>query len=106
MVSPRTSKSKDYKALPPDELLAQVNSSPTLLGMAVGKQGTPILHRQVALIEFANAQVMEEVLQSTDLKNFVVRRLGDTVLMIDHERREDLVKLLTKRGYEPRILTN
>jgi hypothetical protein len=104
MASPRVSKTKDYKVLPPEELLAEVNTSPTLFGSAAVRPEIPVIHRKVALLEFANAQVLAEVLQSTDLKNFVVRQLGDTALMIDHECQEELIKLLTKRGYEPRIL--
>ncbi|MBN9392894.1 MAG: hypothetical protein J0I20_32985 [Chloroflexi bacterium] len=84
------------------EVLTEANSSPVMLAPAVKPEEVTV-HRQLLLLEFTSPALLEEVLSATVLANFVVRRLGETALMVDHQRQDELVKLLTKKGYEPKI---
>ncbi len=86
------------------EVLTEANSSPVMLEPAV-KQEEVVIHRQLLLLEFNSPALLEEVLGTTLLANFVVRRLGKTALMVDHQRQDELLKLLTKKGYEPKIVS-
>jgi hypothetical protein len=44
------------------------------------------------------------MLAGTSLAEVVVRRLTPTLFIVDHERLDELIKVLTKRGYEPKLL--
>ncbi len=80
------------------------NSSPTLEAAATWEGGPPIIHQNVALIECINATVLDEVLNGTTLKNFVVRRISPTCIAVDQLRTDEIIKFLTKRGYEPKVV--
>src|ERR1700712_1862074 len=71
------------------EALAEVNSSPVMLAPAVKPEEVTV-HRQLLLLEFNSPALLEEVLSTTVLANFVVRRLGPTALMVDHQRQDEL----------------
>ena len=86
------------------EALTEANSSPVMLEPAV-KLEEVVIHRQLLLLEFNSPALLEEVLSTTLLANFVVRRLGPAALMVDHQRQDELLKLLTKKGYEPKIVS-
>jgi len=81
-----------------------INSSPTLDAAATWEGGPPIIHQNVALIECINPTVLDEVLNGTALKNFVVRRISPTWIAVDQLRTDEIIKFLTKRGYEPKII--
>jgi hypothetical protein len=85
-----------------NELLTKRNTSPTMLEPAVAD--TPTIYRNVALIEFVNSRILDEVIRATNLKDLVVRRLSETVIVIDQQNQEELIKTLTKKGYEPKII--
>ncbi len=85
------------------EVLVDVNSSPVMLASAVKPEEVTV-HRQLLLLEFNSPALLDEVLSTTVLANFVVRRLGETALMVDHQRQDELVKILTKKGYEPKVV--
>jgi hypothetical protein len=84
--------------------LKQFNSSPTLDGAATGAGGPALVHRNVTLLECASETILEEALSATPLKYAVVRRISPTSVLIDHTQAAELVKILTKKGYEPRII--
>ena len=85
---------------------ASSNSSPTYDAAATWGDGPPLIHQNVALIECVNASVLDEILNLTALKNFVVRRISDRCIVVDQTRAEEILKLLTKRGYEPKVIAN
>lgn len=85
--------------------LKQFNSSPTLEGATTWEGGPNVVHRNVALLECANPAILEEALSATPLKFAVVRRISPAVVLVDHAQLGELVKFLTKKGYEPRIIS-
>ncbi len=84
--------------------LAELNTSPTLRATPTWPGGPAILHQNVALLEIASETLANEILLGTTLANAIVRRLTPTLFMVDHARLDELVKQLTRRGYEPKIL--
>jgi hypothetical protein len=85
-----------------NEVLSGLNSSPTILEATV--TNTPVIHRNVTLIEFVNSRVLDEVLRATNLKEMIVRRLSETIVLIDYQQQDEFIKTLTKKGYEPKII--
>lgn len=95
MTQEETSKRTDLK---------QYNASPTLEGAATWPGGPALIHQNVTLLKCVNELVLEEALAASDLKYAVVRRLSPSAVLVDSEQVEELVKVLTKRGYEPKIV--
>lgn len=85
--------------------LEQFNSSPTLEGATTWAGGPPVIHHNATLLECASPAILDEVLSATTLKYAVVRRISPTVVLVDHSQVAELVKALTKKGYEPRIIS-
>ena len=84
--------------------LAQYNSSPTLEGAATWNGGPAIIHQNVTLLDCVSETVLEEALAATDLKEAVVRRISPQAVLVDPAVVEELIKALTKRGYEPKVI--
>ncbi len=84
--------------------LKEFNSSPTLEGPATWLGGPALVHQNVTLLQCVSETVLEEALLATDLKYAVVRRLSPSTVLIDAEKAAELIKVLTKRGYEPRVV--
>ena len=85
--------------------LKQFNSSPTLEGTITPEGGPLLVHQNVTLLECASETILEEALSATALKYAVVRRISPTIVLVDHAQAAELVKALTKKGYEPRIVS-
>jgi hypothetical protein len=64
----------------------------------------PTLFKHVAIVECADAAGLEELLAS-GLARFVVRHLGASAVVVDHERLDDVHKLLKRLGQTPRVTT-
>jgi hypothetical protein len=62
----------------------------------------PDLFANVALLECADKATLDEVL-GTGLERYVVRRLSETVVVVDHARVEELLKLLRRQGQTPKV---
>jgi hypothetical protein len=60
------------------------------------------LSRNVALVECADAATLGEV-AAGPLGRYIVRRLSDTVVVVDHARVEQILGALRKGGYNPRV---
>ncbi|CAA9579916.1 MAG: UDP-glucose 4-epimerase [uncultured Thermomicrobiales bacterium] len=60
------------------------------------------LYRNLSLIECADAATLAEVLAGPTGRH-VVRRLSDTVVVVDHTQVEPILKALSKAGYTPRV---
>lgn len=60
------------------------------------------LYRNLSLIECADAATLTEVLAGPT-GQYVVRRLSDTVVVVDHSQVEPILKALRKAGYTPRV---
>lgn len=60
------------------------------------------LYRNVALIECADPAALGEVLAGVAGRH-VVRRLGETAVVVDHAQVEVILKALRKAGYTPRV---
>ncbi len=84
--------------------LPKFNSSPTLEGAATWPGGPAIIHQNVVVLNCVSEMVLEEALASTDLKYAVVRRISPSAVLIDSAGLEEMIKILTKRGYEPKIV--
>ncbi len=99
-------KEKEAKAAP--ELaplnLKDYNTSPILEGPATWSGGPALVHQGVALLEGINETILDEALAGTTLKEYVLRRLTPTSVLIDRFRVDEISKILTKRGYEPKIV--
>ncbi len=86
------------------EILSETNSSPVLMASLLEEGSSEVIvHNQAVLLEFNTPQLLEEVMRTTLLARFVVRQVGEQALMVDHSSQDELVKLLTKKGYEPRV---
>lgn len=71
--------------------------------MTVPAQSTPVrLYRNLSLIECADATTLTEVLAGPAGRH-VVRRLSDTVVVVDHAQVEAILKALRRAGYTPRV---
>ena len=70
--------------------------------MTTDVSSTAHLYRNVALIECADPAALSEVLAGVAGRH-VVRRLGDTAVIVDHARVEPILKALRKAGYTPRV---
>lgn len=64
----------------------------------------PRLFSHLALIEAADSGKLDELLAS-GLNDYAVRRLGPTVVQLDHARLDGARKLLKRLGQTPRIAT-
>lgn len=60
------------------------------------------LYRNLALIECADPAALGEVLAGVAGRH-VVRRLSETVVVVDHAQVETILKALRKAGYTPRV---
>lgn len=60
------------------------------------------LYRNIALIEFADAALLAEVIAGP-VGRHVVRRLSETIIVVDHAQVDAVVKSLRKGGYTPRV---
>ncbi len=60
------------------------------------------LYRHLALLESNDPGVLAELLAS-GLQPYVVRQLTPTTAIVDHERLDDLRKVLKRLGQTPRI---
>jgi hypothetical protein len=87
-----------------DNDTVNINASPTYVAPLTWEGGPAIMQQHVCLLECVSATVLDELLNGTALKNFVVRRISPTCLVIDQQRTEEIIKFLTKRGYEPKVL--
>jgi hypothetical protein len=58
--------------------------------------------RNISLIECADAATLAEVLAGPAGQH-VVRRLSETVVVVDHSQVEPILKALRKSGYTPRV---
>lgn len=63
---------------------------------------TARLYRNIALIEFADPTIAAEV-AAGPLGRYIVRRLSETAVVIDHAHVDLVVKTLQKGGYTPRV---
>jgi hypothetical protein len=62
----------------------------------------PDLYANIALIECADPAALAEAL-GAGLDRFVVQRLSDRAVVVDHERLEDALKLLRRQGQTPKV---
>ena len=60
------------------------------------------IFRNTALIECADPAALDEVLAGVAGRH-VVRRLSETVVVVDHAQLETILKALRKAGYTPRV---
>lgn len=60
------------------------------------------LFQNIAVIECADAATLTEVLAGV-AGPYLVRRLSDTVVVVDHNQVEPILKGLRKAGYTPRL---
>lgn len=62
----------------------------------------PALYRNVAVVECADEAGLEELL-AAGLQRFVVRRLGERAVVVDHVRLPAIKKLFERLGQTPHI---
>lgn len=65
---------------------------------------TARLYRNIAVIECADAATLAEV-AAGPLGRYIVRRLSDTIAVVDHAHFDEIAKALRKSGYTPRVTT-
>ncbi len=56
----------------------------------------------VAMIECVDAVALEAALRA-GLEPFVVWRISDRTVVVDHERLEEVLKLLRRQGQTPKV---
>ena len=62
----------------------------------------PTMYTHVAVVECAEAANLQELL-AAGLSRYVVRPLGDTAVIVDHQRLADVQRLLKRLGQTPRV---
>ncbi len=62
----------------------------------------PTLYSNVVILECAEPAGLERLL-AAGLRRYVVRRLCDTAVVVDHLRLADVQKLLKRLGETPRV---
>jgi hypothetical protein len=62
----------------------------------------PVLYSNVAVVECVDALALEAALQG-GLESFVVWRVSDRAVVVDHERIDDVLKLLRRQGQTPKV---
>jgi hypothetical protein len=67
-----------------------------------GATDLPDLFVNVALVECADAAVAEELVHGA-LSRFLVSRVSDRVVAVDHERLDDVLKALRRQGQTPKV---
>lgn len=70
--------------------------------MSVENSAVARLYRNLAIIECVDAPTLAEVLAGPSGR-YVVRRLSDTVVVVDHAHADDILKALQKAGYTPKV---
>lgn len=98
-------KVRKEKEAPAPLNLKERNTSPTLEGAATWPGGPALIQQNVAVLEGVSEAILDEVLTSTALKDMIVRRLSPTVVVVDQGRIDEITKFLTKRGYEPKVIS-
>lgn len=83
---------------------SHINASPALVGPAINDASAPALYKNVTILECISETVLDEALMATDLKKYVMQRISPTCVMIDDAVLPELIKNMTKKGYEPRII--
>ena len=68
----------------------------------MGDFGVATIFINVAMIECSDAAHLEG-LAAAGLERFIVRRLGDRAVQVDHERLPTIKKLLERLGETPRL---
>jgi len=61
-----------------------------------------VLLASVAIVECADATALDTSLRG-GLEPFVVWRISDRTVVVDHERIDDVLKLLRRQGQTPKI---
>lgn len=61
-----------------------------------------VLYSNVAIVECADALALETLLKS-GIEPFVVWRISDHAVVVDHDQVDELLKLLRRQGQTPRI---
>ncbi len=64
----------------------------------------PTVCANVTVLECAEPATLEQLI-AAGLRRYVVRRLSETAVVLDHERLGDIRKLLKRLGETPRIVT-
>ncbi len=62
----------------------------------------PKLYANLSIIECVDAQALEQLLGG-GLARYVVRRLSETTLVVDHGRLEEILKMLRRQGQTPKV---
>ncbi len=61
-----------------------------------------VLLANVAMVECVDAVALEAALKA-GLEPFVVWRISDRAVVVDHERLEEVLKLLRRQGQTPKV---
>lgn len=63
------------------------------------------LYANVSIIECTDADGLQQIL-SGGLERYVVRQLSETAVVVDHERLDEVLKLLRRQGQTPRVTSD
>ena len=61
-----------------------------------------VLYSNVAIVDCVDALALETLLES-GIEHFVVWRISDRAVVVDHEQLDEILKLLRRLGQTPRI---
>jgi hypothetical protein len=62
----------------------------------------PSLYTRIAIVECAEASQLDRLVAS-GLSGYVVRRLGDKAVVVDHRRLAEVHRLFKRLGQTPRV---
>lgn len=64
----------------------------------------PALYTRIAIVECAATSQLDRLV-AAGLSRYVVRRLGETAVAVDHRRLAEVHRLFKRLGQTPRVIT-
>lgn len=62
------------------------------------------LHLNAALLQCAEPALLTELMRRSSLEKFVVKKLSETVVLVEPQKVEEIRQELTKKGYMPSLV--
>ncbi|HEX5416913.1 MAG TPA: hypothetical protein VFZ25_14715 [Chloroflexota bacterium] len=70
----------------------------------MGRDGWARLYYNVSLIDCDSPEVLEEILATLGIAEFVIARLSDRAVIVDGQRKSQIARALARRGQAYRVV--
>ncbi len=68
------------------------------------KQTEPIIHQNLPVIEVAHGFLLDMIIADKKTKPYIMKRLSDSMAIVDPKHFDKLVERLQKMGHLPKVL--